>query len=272
VNTGILTRALAEIRSLDALSRQSSSVHSLDPRAKLILVFTFVVVVMSFSPYTIQALIPFFSFPIWLATAGRIPFRALIWKLVIILPLAILVGVLNPFLDTAPRSLPVFGVVAQGWISLGSIILRFLLNASAGLLLIGTTGAMPIAQALTALRFPNVLSTLFLLIYRYLFILTDEFIRLNQARQCRSAGGSRLSPSVAGALIGSVLLRTWDRAERITNAMRLRGFTGPTPLSSPLKWTVRDTQVVLIWLILFGVFRLSNLPDVFGRLFLSLLP
>ncbi|MFQ6613342.1 MAG: cobalt ECF transporter T component CbiQ, partial [Fidelibacterota bacterium] len=71
----LLSRAVTGMRSLDDLSRQSTPVHRLDPRVKLILVFVFVFLVMSFPPYSITALVSFFSFPLWLATAGQIPLR-----------------------------------------------------------------------------------------------------------------------------------------------------------------------------------------------------
>ncbi len=267
MKSGILSHSIAEIRSIDDLSRQITPVHTLDSRTKLILVFAFVVSVMSFPRYAVLPLIPFFSFPLWLAAAGRIPFRALVWKLVILLPLAVMAGFLNPVLDTLPKTVAPFGSIAGGWVSLFSILLRFFLNAGTGLLLIGTTGAVSIAQAFSALRFPRIFGILFLLIYRYLFVLTDEFIRLNRARQCRSAKRAGLTHILAGPFIGTVLLRSWDRAERITAAMRLRGYAGTLSLSKPLAWTGRDTKVLVVWLLLFAVFRLANVPLLLGQIF-----
>ncbi|NOZ03380.1 MAG: cobalt ECF transporter T component CbiQ [FCB group bacterium] len=270
MSTGLISRAVIELRSLDALSRQSTPVHKLDPRVKLILVFAFVFIIMSFPPYALLALVPFFSFPLWMSTAGRIPPRALSWKLLMLAPLAILVGIFNPLLDSTPIQVPFLGTISGGWISLGSIILRFFLSASAGLLLVGTTGPLRISQALQQLKFPKFIGVVFLLIYRYLFILTDEFLRLNQARICRSAKRKAISISLAGSMMGSVLIRTWDRAERITSAMLLRGFSGTVPLPNTQKWTRKETLLLFTWLSLFILFRIVNIPDYSGQVFMRI--
>ncbi|RMF09790.1 MAG: cobalt ECF transporter T component CbiQ [Candidatus Neomarinimicrobiota bacterium] len=271
MSAGLLDRALSEVRSLDTLSRQSTPVHRLDPRTKLILVFMFVGVVMSFPPYTLLALLPYAAFPLWLAASGRIPGGALYRKLLLVLPLAVFVGILNPIFDTTPRMVPGIGSVAGGWLSLGSILVRFFLNAATGLLLLGTTGVLSLTQGMEALHFPRVFSTLFLLMYRYLFILTEEVLRLNQARRCRSSARSSLTPSLAGAMIGSVLLRAWDRADRITTAMRMRGFTGTPPRLTPLHWTATDTRVLVFWTAYFLLCRGWNLPVLLGRVVVGLL-
>ena len=77
--------------------------------------------------------------------------------------------------------------------------------------------------------------------YRYIFILWDELARLRHARDARDFGfGSFRMRWVANAqLIGLLLLRAMERAERTHHAMLARGwdgsmrFLGDDPRNSP---------------------------------------
>jgi cobalt/nickel transport system permease protein len=69
--------------------------------------------------------------------------------------------------------------------------------------------------------------------YRYIFVIGEEAQRLMRARQCRSAvvgrssGGSlRWRARVLGNMVGSLFIRSYERAERIYDAMRSRGYDG----------------------------------------------
>ena len=70
--------------------------------------------------------------------------------------------------------------------------------------------------------------------YRYLFVLSDEALRLLRARSARSAviagrraGGSLVwRGKVAGRMVGSLMIRSFERSERIYNAMVARGYQG----------------------------------------------
>jgi cobalt/nickel transport system permease protein len=69
--------------------------------------------------------------------------------------------------------------------------------------------------------------------YRYMYVIADEALRLNRARQARSAtpgpkaGGSlRWRAKVLGGMIGSLFLRSYERSERVYAAMLSRGFDG----------------------------------------------
>jgi cobalt/nickel transport system permease protein len=70
--------------------------------------------------------------------------------------------------------------------------------------------------------------------YRYLFVLADETMRLLRARDARSArppggggGGTVLwRASVAGHMVGQLFLRSYERSDRVYNAMLARGYRG----------------------------------------------
>jgi cobalt/nickel transport system permease protein len=79
-----------------------------------------------------------------------------------------------------------------------------------------------------ALRIPGLLVQLSLLTYRYVFVLADELRRLRIALRVRGYRNraSRHCYRTAGHLAGTLLVRGYERAERVGQAMRCRGFDG----------------------------------------------
>jgi len=81
---------------------------------------------------------------------------------------------------------------------------------------------------------PSILTTIIAFLYRYLFVLVDEVFRLLRAREARSAAeaGARSGGSVvwrarvAGNMAGQLFLRSYERSDRVYNAMLARGYTG----------------------------------------------
>lgn len=115
-----------------------------------------------------------------------------------------------------------------------SIIIRSWLSVQMGILLVATTPFPDLIHALEHLRFPKSLSAIIAFLYRYLFVLTDEAFRLLRARDARSAGvaGAKSGGSipwrmkVTGNMAGQLLVRSYDRSDRIYNAMLSRGYSG----------------------------------------------
>lgn len=83
-------------------------------------------------------------------------------------------------------------------------------------------------KAAHALWIPGLLVQLALLTYRYVFVLADELGRLRIALRMRGYRNrvSRHSYRTAGHVAGALLLRGYERAERVGHAMRCRGFNG----------------------------------------------
>jgi len=103
-------------------------------------------------------------------------------------------------------------------------------------------------------------------------VLVDEVARTTRAYRLRAAGRTGIAPSAWGPLAGQVLLRTFDRAERVYQAMRLRGFDGdPHAGGPPRRIAARDVAFVLAWLAYFALARFVDLPGLLGRYALRIL-
>lgn len=263
---GSIENSLYQIGVLDRLAAQDTALHRLDPRAKLLATLGYIVAVVSFDRHQISALLPLALYPVALAGLGNIPVRWLARKLVIASPFAIMVGLFNPLLDTAPM-VQVGGLaVSGGWVSFLSILLRFTLTVSAALALIGTTGFSTVCMALGKLGAPRVFVVQLLFLYRYLFVLAEEGLRMVRARNLRSFSGRGRGLKVYGSMLGQLLLRTMDRAQRIHQAMLCRGFDGQIRVSAPLRPGLADAAFTLGWLGFFALARSVNLAQLLGRI------
>jgi cobalt/nickel transport system permease protein len=128
-----------------------------------------------------------------------------------------------------------------GLIKFGSILLRSWLSVQVAILLVATTRFPDMVHAFEHLRVPALLTTVISFLYRYLFVLTDEVLRLLRARQSRSATmpGYRSGRNVlwrarvTGNMAGQLFLRSYERSDRIYNAMLARGYTGQLRTLTP---------------------------------------
>ena len=252
-----------EVGRLDELARLDSPVHRLDARAQVLTTMVFIIVVMSYSRYEVSGLMPLFLYPVALIAAGKLPGGVLLRKLAVVAPFAVFVGIFNPLLDrhvvATVGSFPVSG----GWLSFASIMVRFTLTVSAALILVSCTGIHRLCAGLERLGMPRVFAVQLLFLYRYFFVIGDEGLRMRRSVEIRSAG-SALGVTVYGHLIGNLLVRAMDRAQRIYRAMVARGFDGEIRTLNRMAWGWRETGFVVGWAVFFLVARVWNLAERLG--------
>ncbi len=115
---------------------------------------------------------------------------------------------------------------------------RFLSIVTVGLVLMGTTPLLTLVETMGSLGLPPTLAEMILLAYRYLFDIAEELARLRQAMALRGfvAKGNRRSWQRLAAVAGTLLVRSYERSERVYKAMRLRGYGVHGGKSPPLGW------------------------------------
>jgi len=242
-----------------------SVVHRLDPRVKMIVVVAYVIAV-GLAPD--GAWWTFTAFFLLILLASRL--SSLGWffaarRAYVAIPFA-LAALALPFTVPGPVAftLPVLGWTASapGLVRFFSILFRMWMAVQAAILLTASTRFPDLLWALGALRVPMTLVGIIGFMYRYLFVLADEALRMLRARSARSASaGLGRRPSVgwqgriAGSMIGSLFLRAIERSERVYAAMRARGYDGrPRPQSlfrmRGVDWTALGTSGVLLGVVL----------------------
>ena len=265
-----LDTAFYDLGRLDLLAEKDSAIHRLDPRVKVLTTLLFILYVVSFNKYEIARLLPFFLFPAFLIGMANLPFGYLLRKLILVSPFVLFIGIFNPFFDQ--DILLQIGTlrVSGGWISLISILLRFMLTVGAALLLIATTGFPAICMALEKLGAPRIFAVQLLMLYRYIFLLIEEAIRMLRAYTLRSFSAKKIRYHVFKQILGNLLLRTIDRAQRIHLAMLSRAFTGEIRIVRQYNFA-RAEIFYLVSLVLFFTFiRLVDVSALLGNFLLEI--
>lgn len=216
---------------LEEFAQGHSLLHRLDPRGKLLAAL-------------------FWSCMV--ATSGHLALPA--WALVCGLVLTAMAGLpvrslcarfalVNLFIAllwlTLPFSLP-GDQIALGPLHVGRegllLALRITLKCNAILLavtaLLGTSTVFTLVHALRRLALPEKLTQLFFFTFRYFQILHAEYLRLREAMRarCFAPGVNLHSYKSYAQLMGTLLVRSLDRAERVREAMLCRGYVGRLPL------------------------------------------
>lgn len=260
-----IMNSLYNMRILDDLARKETTIHRLHPLAKLLTTVSYLTVVVSFGKYEISGLMPLLFYPVMVFVLAELPVGPIIKRMLLASPLIIGIGILNPFFDHQIFLLG--GIeISRGWITFLSLLIKSALTVSAALLLIATTGMDRLAGALRMLKVPRIFVIQLLLTYRYISVLMEEVARTLRAYSLRAPEQKGVHRSAWGSLAGQLLLRTFDRAQRIYEAMCLRGFTGEYHTGNYGKIIVWDLTYIVGWVLFFIATRIYNIPMLIGSL------
>jgi len=264
-----LENAYYDLGRLDLLADKDTRIHRLDPRVKVASTIVFIVYVVSFDRYEITGLLPFFLFPALLVALADLPPGYLFRKILLVSPFVFCIGIFNPLLDNNVIMQVGPLQVAGGWLSLISLLLRFVLTVGAGLLLISTTGFPALCMALEKMGTPKIFTVQLLMLYRYLFVLVEESIRMFRAYTLRTFTGKNVRLHIFRQMLGSLLLRTLDRAQRIHMAMLSRAFTGEIRVAAHFGIGAAEIFYLALSTALLTLFRFVDIAGLLGKLILE---
>jgi cobalt/nickel transport system permease protein len=202
-------------------------IHSLDPRVKIILFLVFVLAVTLVPFPKINTLVLFAGLWLMLAVMSRLPLRFLLSRLWLAVP--------------ALLSLAFFAFFKGGFFWALFLTFKSCLAVAILVLLSVTTPFDRLLKALGNLGLPKIFILILSFMYRYLFVLEDELMRMKLALKSRSFADNR--QLIFKSLVnfsGLFFIRSFERAERIYQAMLSRGFAGRMMISEPLKIRGRD--------------------------------
>ncbi|MFA5309306.1 MAG: cobalt ECF transporter T component CbiQ [Dehalococcoidales bacterium] len=220
---------------LDRYSDGASLMHRLDPRTKFIAAFLLILALALTEPGRWLVYAAYFVLIAVLVLLSRVPVLYILKRSLTIIPFVLVIAVFIPFfkggdtfagfyigswrLTVSHQGLQLLGAVAaKAWLSILSLIL-----------LMATTPMSRLLRGLEQLRLPRVMVMTLSFMYRYIFILTDEVLRMKQARDSRAVGGSRLFRiKTVGSMAGTLFIRSYERGERVYTAMAARGYDGRT--------------------------------------------
>lgn len=238
----------------------NSPAHVLHPGAKLACALAFIVTVVSFPPHAINSLLFMAFYPVLMLALSGIPLGPVFFRSLGALPFALAIGLGNVFYDRNPAFMMGSVTITGGIISCVSLMIKTLLSVSAALILGATTPFASLCAALVRAGMPKLLALQFSMTHRYIAVLLGESSAMLAAYRLRSRRSSKgVQLRDAGSFLGQLLLRSFDRAGRVYDAMRLRGFDGLYRSGSAgteaQQWRSRDTVFLLIMAILIAAAR-----------------
>ena len=259
------------VHFLDPYHAGKSVIHQLDPRVKLVLTLLFIVTT-SLTPFGAwAAYILLFAIAVSFEMLSELGIGYVLKRAALATPFMLAAFPLIFTVQGTPLvTLPIFSwnlvISAQGVERFLSIAVKSWISVQMAIVLAATTSFPQLLLALRALHVPKLLVAIFGLMWRYIFVLVDEALRLLRARDARSGAppelGNKVGGSIAwrarvtGGMAGNLFVRGFDRGDRIYDAMRARGYDGEVRAfaMSPLTaahWSILGAAGLVCLLILF---------------------
>jgi len=261
-----ITDSIYKMRFLDETAEKRTPVHDLHPLAKLLVTIAYLITVVSYGKYDISKILPLVFYPVFIIFLAEIPVLPMIKRTLVAMPLVVGIGVFNPFFDREIITV-IFGLpVSGGWTSFLSLLLKCGLTVLSVLLLVATTGMEKISFALRMLFVPRIFVLQLLLTYRFTSVLLEEAANIWNAYILRSPFARGISCKAWGPLLGQMLMRTFDRAQRVYQAMVLRGFNGEYNTGSARQLLLKDFLYFASWAAFFAIARYYNIPLFIGSI------
>ncbi|MCR4606895.1 MAG: cobalt ECF transporter T component CbiQ [Oscillospiraceae bacterium] len=262
-----MEKALGELGAMDELASQDSPVHRLNAAAKLLSTIAYIITVMSFGKYQLSGLIPMLLWPVLLFQISGIRVSTCFYKLRIVLPLVMAVGLFNPIFDRHIL-LRIGGLaVSGGVVSMITLMLKGVLCLMMSFLLVATTPFDTICAAMRQMHVPKTLVTLLLLTYRYVGVMTEELAIMTDAYHLRAPGQKGIHVSAWGSFLGQLLLRSMDRAQELYSSMLLRGYHQHFHYAPVRPFRTRDALYLMLSVGLFIALRLVDAAQLLGHVF-----
>jgi cobalt/nickel transport system permease protein len=224
---------------LDQYRSGSSLVHQLDARVKLVLTILYILVAslmpvgawMGYGLLFVLAVAATLASGIGLAVVQR---RALVAIPFALAAVTVIFSTTGPVVWSVSLGPWLLQATETGLERFLSILVKSWLSVQMAVVLTATTPFPDLMAAMRSLHFPRVLVAIISFMWRYIFVLVDEGMRLSRARDARSAvrpgfkSGGRVSwrAKVVGGMAGNLFLRSYSRSERIYQAMLARGYQG----------------------------------------------
>ena len=237
----------------------TTPLHRMDAAAKIIAAIVFVLPTATTERFQVAA--GFGILSLALATIARLPFRRVIKRLILVNTFTLFLLLTLPLTYGGEKSV-LFSLIP---VSIEGTRLALLIAVKTNTILVAmiallnTSHVAALGYGLEKLKFPLRLCYLVLFAYRYIFVIEQEYRRLLRAAQMRGFAPSTTIHTYRtfGYLFGMTLVKSWEQAHRVHQAMILRGFSGRfIPLSSPSMDTgsylliamISFFSLVLVWL------------------------
>jgi cobalt/nickel transport system permease protein len=213
-------------------SEGSSPLHQLDARIKIICAVVAVFCIVLLSHWELALL--FFATCLGLVLYSRASMKVYLKRLLFPLLIIVFVAITLPLtygtdvVAVVPGlMLPIYN---EGVLFAILVFARCLAAVAVLNLLILVTPITTVMDSLAWFHVPSVIIDTMMLMFRYISVLSEESTRMYRAQESRGGHSRRVSYLKRlgnfGSIAGALLMRAFDRAMKVGDAMASRGYTG----------------------------------------------
>ena len=235
----------------EEFSSGKSLFHDLDPRVKIIVatLFSIIVAISERNEMLLAALL----FSICCVILSRLPLRRLLRRLLLVNGFILLLWIFLPFTYPGKTlfSLGPLDASREGIRYALTITIKSNAIILACIALLGTTPIFTLVHALRHLYIPDKLVQLLFFAYRYIHVIYLEYVRLLSAMKvrCFRPRSDIHTYKTYAHLAGMMLIKSYDRSERVYDAMLCRGFEGKFWVLDHFSMKRRDLIAFIIMLL-----------------------
>lgn len=209
---------------------EHSPIHHLAPEVKIASALLFVTAVAVTPRQAIWAFGVYAVLVMTLNRLSRVSFGFIAARLLVVLPFLVFALAL-PFVASG-EEISVGGVTVsvEGLWGAWNIVAKSVIGASVSILLAATTEVPDIVRGMGRLRVPRIFTEIAAFMIRYLEVIADELRRMRVSMTARGYDPRwvwQARPIAQSA--GALFIRSYERGERVYDAMASRGFTGTMP-------------------------------------------
>ena len=213
------------VSEIDMYAGLSSPIHRWDPRLRImsILALIFSVVLL----YNLTLVTIGMIFAIILVYLSKLPFSFVLDRLKLVFLLVLPFFLIIPFTTMgtdAGVEIARFGGITLSYRGIEAVGFAVMLVFP----MIGTSRMDITIKALEGLHLPNKLVQMFAFTYRYIFVISDEFLRTERSLASRGfkRRGDLYTLTTMSKSIAMLFVKSYERADRVFYAMRSKGYSG----------------------------------------------
>jgi len=237
---------------IDQYSGLDSFVHRLDPRTKLICSLAFVLAVVLTPAGTWNVFVVYLLILLGLIWLSRLPIKYVLKRSLVIFPFVVMIAIFVPFFKQGQVAASYdigawhIAITYEGLAVLINVIVKSWLCILCLIILSSSTKFEELMHGMYRLKVPQVFVQITSFMYRYMFVLADQAMRMQMARDSRNFGLNRRNIfKTMGNMIGMLFIRSYERAERIYAAMLSRGYNGEIIVVNQLRFRLPDAYFAL---------------------------
>ncbi len=246
---------------IDKYSEIKSPINDLNARAKVIIFFALILLCATTPPNAFLAFGGYYLILSGILLVSKVPLGFVLKRTVVAAPFVLMVTLFIPFMEGGGGSYNLWGLTLHrsGLIVLFNVSVKAFFGVAALTLLTSATPFNELMDGLKQMGVPKIFITTASFMYRYIFVVVNEAMRMKRARDSRNFEGKWIwQTRTIGHMIATLFLRSYERGERIYSAMLSRGYDGEVKSLGKHPIVFKDVVFITLIISLAALLRFSH--------------